>query len=72
MRIPYVLIPVTEGFMARHAACQMATAFGRTADEARCNLGLAITEYVREFPDRRDSVLNVRELVVTVPKVHQT
>lgn len=57
--ITYDLKPVEGGFMARCTATPMATAFGRTADEAGDNLVEAISGYIKEYPERRDDLLGV-------------
>lgn len=62
-RLVYDLEPVTEGFVARCASNPMATAFGKSENEARDNLVLAIQEYLDIYPDRASKVL------VAVPSI---
>ena len=57
--ITYDLTKVEGGFMARCTATPMATAFGKTEDEAGDHLVEAISGYIKEYPDRRDKLLGV-------------
>ena len=57
----YDLEPVTEGFVARCTSNPMATAFGKTKDEAGDNLVTAIQEYLKLYPEKTSKIL------VTVP-----
>ena len=63
----YSLTKMTEGYLARCVANPVATAFGRTKEEAGDNLVDAIRTYVRLYPDRAESVLQptpTKELVL--------
>ena len=63
----YLLTKMAEGYLARSVANPVATAFGRTKDEAGNNLVDAIRAYVRLYPDRAESVLQptpTKELVL--------
>lgn len=57
VEITYTLTKMSEGYLARSVANPVATALGRTKDEAGDNLVEAIRTYARLFPDRADSVL---------------
>ena len=57
--IPYNLTPVKGGYMARCMTAPMATAFGKTEDEAGDRLIDAISGYIKEYPERRDQLLGV-------------
>lgn len=57
--ITYTLKQVKGGYMARCTATPMATAFGRTEDEAGDKLVDAISGYIKEYPDRRHELFDV-------------
>ena len=57
--ITYILKPVKGGYVARCTATPMATAFGRTEDEAGDNLIDAIAGYIGEYPERRNELIGV-------------
>lgn len=57
--ITYDLKEVKGGYMARCTATPMATAFGKTKDEAGDRLIDAISGYIKEYPERRDKLLGV-------------
>ena len=67
VQVTYKLTRMTEGYLARCVANPVATAFGKTEDEAGDNLVDAIRTYVRLYPDRADTVLQTvptKELVL--------
>lgn len=57
--ITYDLDKVTDGYMARYTSNPMATAFGKTKDEAGDNLAKAIRGYLKLYPDKADKLLTV-------------
>ena len=56
--ITYSLKEVTNGYVARCVTNPMATAFGKTEDEAGDRLADAVREYVKRWPDKRDELLD--------------
>lgn len=64
--ITYDLDKVTDGYMARYTSNPMATAFGKTEDEAADNLVEAINGYLELYPDKIDKLLTVSTREVQV------
>ena len=63
----YSLTKMAGGYLARCVTNPVATAFGKTKDEAGDNLVDAIRTYVQIYPDRAESVLQhvlTKELVL--------
>ena len=67
VQVSYSLTRMAEGYLARCVENPVATAFGKTDDEAGDNLVDAIRTYVRLYPDRAATVLQptpTKELVL--------
>ena len=64
--LTYDLDKVTDGYMARCTSNPMATAFGRTEDEAADNLVKAVSGYIKLYPDKAGKLLTVSTREVQV------
>ena len=58
--LTYDLEEVSEGYIARCTANAMATAFGKTKEEARDRLGEAVRGYIALYPRRPTNYLQSR------------
>ena len=61
--IQYTSKEVTDGYMVRCTANPMATAFGRTVDEAADNLVKAVNEYLELFPEKAGELMASTRIV---------
>ena len=71
VQVSYTLTKFTDGYLARCVINPVATAYGKTEEEAGENLVDAIKTYVKLYPEKADAVLKgplTRELVLDEPK----
>ena len=64
--LAYDLEKVSEGYIARCTANAMATAFGKTKEEARDRLGEAVSGYIALYPEKANQLLTVSTIEVQV------
>ena len=56
--VSYDLLKVKEGFVARCSTNDKVTAFGIDKESAGNNLVTSIQEYLKQFPEKEEEILN--------------